>query len=582
MSNGDCVSRSSGGSQDFTVFLERTEYWMNGIKDGNFNCQTSISSEIDEETEDAEVTVYLSPTGYDAADSKEITIFLMPDGKNEIECLLCNPISSGPRRKSWEGETNRYELTHALQDAMNWARITHPHECPTDQCNYLDIDHNLMTSSETFAKTIDSIFPFRYNPSLSVGLARTADGLNTVERLQQYFSHYDYTGVYGECIAIFTYSRDLTLPHGVDAIPTFSAERLTTQCINNWQHHQKSFFNWTFDRMGASIKSSTYIEASKMYRREIVVCHFAGFFGRETTEEDLIPTIDIQCLLDCQGKIEWFQQYDERVTFDLEQGTEVTIKDPLKRVSFPLKQIPFICGMKRILFMREEGGIRGIYIPGFGIHHPVPEDGSLITNDEENLTFEEDLDAYDLVPGEWCAYVVELNIPRPYAPWSECPYVCIASGWFETKCLSSGFILGCGLVASQQDGDEVDGGGNPVMIDVVIDGGEGIVLQTEWIGDSRLHWLISFKGASYWLRPSDYTNYAIGQRVFIYKNGLSKLEGENGALTIEVGCRTHSVQENPETETHLEPLSSGDVAYRLDRSSDVIIPEQLADLIGIE
>lgn len=52
-------------------------------------------------------------------------------------------------------------------------------------------------------------------------------------------------------------------------------------------------------------------------------------------------------------------------------------------------------------------------------------------------------------------------------------------------------------------------------------GGSGFPLAANWVGDSRLRWLVRWRGGNYVLRSSDWFSYPIGCRGVILRKGLS-------------------------------------------------------------
>jgi len=129
----------------------------------------------------------------------------------------------------------------------------------------------------------------------------------------------------------------------------------------------------------------------------------------------------------------------------------------------------------------------------------------------------------------------------------------------------SGIISGCGLL---------DSDGN------VIEGGIGVEMKDQWIGDPRLHWLVNFKGSNFWLKCSDFYKYNIGERGIILKSGTSKSLDQKGNLVLEPACRGPVpwgadypfVYKDPNGEMFFDPISDSNVAYTLDRGSDILVP----------
>jgi len=531
-----------------------------------------------------EISVPLNAKGYDAT-ANEFEVFLVPNDKDEIGCLLCNPLTSGPK-KPWKDKSSSYELADELAAHLNWARATHPELCPGGSA--LEVEYYLMQSAQHYAGVINMQNPISgWTQEGTITGYHSEDGGNFEARIGIWYYQEEYYCVKGESVAIITEIIPVN-----QSFTQLAGEALANKLTEFWGGADHTIYNPMFDRLGCGIVESTVapfnfvIIGPYQIKRTIVVAHFVGFPGVDVpTTYELIPEIRDPCSLDCTKKIEWYQDFYETEEYVFDEGMK-TVKHPLENLVIPLKQIPFICGMRKIVLIAEESGVKGEYIPPFGSLQPVPLDGSMQVLGVEELEFRLNLSniAPPLIPGEWIAFVAEVGILNP--PWSECNYIVIAEGWFETKCLTSGFVIGSGLIEQQQDTDDegnpkLDSHRKPIMKLVVIEGGEDYALDTRWIGDERMSWYLQFKMEKFWIRPSDYARYSLGQRVFIYKNGFTPVnEGSGVALKLEAGCRSHSIQQTMETENRLEPLSFSDVSYELDIEKDIVVPEKLATVIG--
>ena len=93
-----------------------------------------------------------------------------------------------------------------------------------------------------------------------------------------------------------------------------------------------------------------------------------------------------------------------------------------------------------------------------------------------------------------------------------------------------------------------------------------------WVFNEKFKWLISFKSKEYWLSPSDFAKYDIGDRVFIYKQGEMELSNRT------IACKGKGTFTSWDEVQGIQ-LTSRYVIYDLS-GSELIIPEKLANSIG--
>ena len=103
-------------------------------------------------------------------------------------------------------------------------------------------------------------------------------------------------------------------------------------------------------------------------------------------------------------------------------------------------------------------------------------------------------------------------------------YIPVGSGYYETPIWTSGVIKGAGLI----EGDTYS---YPEDEITPLEGGEGIEVQDEWLEDERLAYLVEIGEQKFWIRPSDFSEYQLKDRVFIAKLTGDELPENNMGLT---------------------------------------------------
>lgn len=471
-----------------------------------------------------EITAYLCPGGFDCS-GFELTSYMLPDGKDPVDCLLCVPACDDPYRDVNDLEGFNLDMLGKI----NQARITHPFECPPENCKMLKLNDKIISAARWLA--IDMIY-YDYFSSLD-RLERPP-----YQRLKAFGVDMD---IYGESIVSLEYTDKQV-----------SLDMVAQQFLTVWMGEDKDRINVmdnSFALAGFGYANKIWIdEQGRRHEKYVGVMDLID--GKKMEEEFATPAPVLNCYGECVQKIRWEQKYSVIET----AGGIKKIPEPylITRV-----EIPQICALFKLVFIFELSACNAQWLfPTAG--QEIPEDGKLsftwqkYAEDERYWKHEWSLQANCFVPGEWLAVYAYL---KSYE--SPCNPFLLAWGWFETQCWTSGILQGCGLL--DENGD-------------IKDGGPGYEFSDNWIGDEGLHWYVEFKGNHYWLKSSDFAAYTIGSRCYIYKNGLSKFSDTQNNVIEEPACRwPYAAVGNIPDEDSI--LSDSNVAYSLDREKDVIVPQ---------
>ena len=521
---------SLSSDKEFIAYLCPREWKPVGI------CVYYPNNDIEEEkTEDessVDLVVYLCPEGH-YCDGVDVTALLLPEGQEEVSCLLLTPACEDIKEESGlEGDRS------LILDLHNNARATHPEECPNPE--HLELDEKLNACAQWFAE--DMAKYDYYAPDHVDRLGRP------FWKRQEDFG-VSWVGA-GENIAFIE----------MDSLP--SDEELVNIFFNGWMNsppHRHNIMEPRFNRLGFGLARTSFTNEEGQYREKaFAVVDFAKI-ENEDTEINSDPP-QLPCSLPEIQKIRWSQSYTIETYWDHSGNTPVqrTKRVPGNQLIFRAK-LPPLCLISRAEFRFEISPCNWVLDPVPLLQH-IPEDNSLkLTWQEDgteyyfidksgNLTIRFNITQACFIPGEWIALYIWIK------GYTDCAPIVWAATWFETKCFTSGIIQGCGLL----DGDNV------------ISGGYLADMDNSWIGDERLHWLVWFKGNLYWLKSSDWTKYRIGERCFIYKNGLGifKRSEDDSTYTVE-GCRWPTVAECDKEEAI---IADSNVSYALNKEQDIIVP----------
>jgi hypothetical protein len=157
---------------------------------------------------------------------------------------------------------------------------------------------------------------------------------------------------------------------------------------------------------------------------------------------------DWSCISECIKQVKWSQDYysSSSLKYDAKKGTYKTKKKKNYLDSITLNvTIPSICGLTGVYIISEVSGCYAS-VNYSGITGAIPDDSESIWvhNGKWSITFDYKSTSFCFFPGE---YIVA------YANLSESDGSCnpLLIGWtyFETKCLTSGLIRGCGMIKNE-------------------------------------------------------------------------------------------------------------------------------------
>jgi hypothetical protein len=267
-------------------------------------------------------------------------------------------------------------------------------------------------------------------------------------------------------------------------------------------------------------------------------------------DSSTMPQPYFTCQPKCISKpCEWYQQ----IYGDQQDGGYYYLSPDIVMPCY----VPWICSLREVRFYTETMGFRASIEPQWGMVRgfgDVEHNNPYIDLNEVNATIiwqMSDVIPF-MIPGEYFYFIFIISFGED----SPCQFLYGPSGYFETHCLTSGIILGCGYA----DGSK---GGKGVSYDK----------DNDWVFDERFRWLVYYKGNEYWLRPSDFAEYDIGDRVFIYKDGEMQLQNKT------IACKGKGTFKDWNEVQGIQ-LTSRNVTYTLDSDKDLIIPESLIDKIG--
>lgn len=252
------------------------------------------------------------------------------------------------------------------------------------------------------------------------------------------------------------------------------------------------------------------------------------------------------CSPDCLNKpCEWYQKISKVPT---SESSYYYLSPDIVMPCY----VPWICALKRVILFTELGGTKCWTEPQFGLNRgfgDVDHENPYIDLKDVNYTVSWQMNSLEpfIYPGEYFYFMFEVSFDSD-AP---CQFLYGPSGYFETHCLTSGTILGCGY----ENG---------------LYGGEGFSRDDElfWSYSPDFRWLVYYKSYKYWLRPSDFSKYDIGDRVFIFKQGSTMIGDKY------IPCKTGQSFTDWNLARGIQ-LTFQSVTYRLDSSTDFIIPLSL-------
>ena len=96
---------------------------------------------------------------------------------------------------------------------------------------------------------------------------------------------------------------------------------------------------------------------------------------------------------------------------------------------------------------------------------------------------------------------------------------------FQTNIFTSAVVKGCGLAEKKKfytDPHKPELGYYYQYVPA--EGGEGALPKPEWIYDIRFRYMVSFKGADYWIKPAAFAVFSPGDRAAIIKGGVFPME----------------------------------------------------------
>jgi hypothetical protein len=329
------------------------------------------------------------------------------------------------------------------------------------------------------------------------------------------------------------------------------------------------------------------------------------------------------CLSDKQ--IRWGEGFNNHSMLDVIDGVGNIGTVDYKKSNGTLVtrfKVPKICGLEAMQMTFEVSPCHAEWGPKDKKEIPLDNSLKYIYPEEWEIAWPYTDTSACFLPGE--SIIVTANIRKEDG---FCRKMIVGFAWYETSCLTSGIIQGCGLISAPKQNvkeviklsrqwialknnhisnlkilqyQQIAGGkfslefnaangwvrlpmdswnqeGNTAVISydtttwTVLAGGNGEAFKDEWIGDPRLAWLVYFKGTLWWLKCSDFARFDIGERVYIHKSGLSQRAGFNNWRR----CRTRDQSIIAEHYYNDNIVTDSDVSYVLDISRDVILPVRI-------
>lgn len=516
--------------------------------------------------------------------SYEHELIMLPIGKDPLDCLSCYSFEN-----PWRTDKAQRKRLEDLTAKLNWYRSIHPDLCTPDcQAPLL----SLMLSG-----LLDNYLVNVYTANMNNTLKEWYFDPATDTKFELYpmiENQYDHPLMFMQalfCEEKWTKDPDIDPKDYPPEQPDYtSIDAFTERCLSSHAgatSSEDSIYRPEAKIVGMGIKQFTHVrqvwegagykyKQYTDYRNMMVIFYMWGDDIESSFDE--IPVPDHVCGFTCVEELKWYQQYHETMGL-VETGASPPspqfafqmTKVPEPFIHFPLK-VPQICAMEAIVFVTETRGVQAILRPGTD-PLPIPEDNSLKYNWPANwdVIWPSDTVATYLIPGEQVAFYILVRanqycgMQNPVEGYkipagsTKCCYFMWSYGWFETKCLTSGFV---------------DGVGRLNQAGAVIEGGIGAPWKSSYTSRDDVFWHVNFKGFPYWVRPSDYAQYKIdpAKRVFIYKSGVEVIKGSVNQIR-KGGCRSRGMPAVSDS-----PLSYSDVSYKLERTSDCVIPGLFFDL----
>ncbi len=507
-------------SKNITAYLCKEPWTPSGICSGTSPLVLSYS--FSKETEIFEIEAGLCPKGYECK-GQEITVYILPEEKDPIDCLLCIPACE---ELPFIEETDLTSFRLCLLEKFNWYRATHPANCVSEA---LSIDRKLNIEAQWRAEDMAeyNYIGNRDHFGRDISTMLRQDGMSFVYATQiaakkQYEEEIDFNTLCDE------FAQEI-----------FATTSNCRQICNS------------YNQIGIGLAKK--IDTGKVEYYLVVVLVNTD----KSPELSYVPKPSLLCTGECVEKVHYQQHYREVSGWN-EQGEFITRKEPLPYIDFSFP-IPPICSLEKIKLSFELSPCSFEFSPqGKGsikdnslkfVWNGISEATYKIEHNKITVTFP--LETTCFVPGEWIAVYAWL---KGYE--NDCNPFLVAWNWFETPCWTSGIIQGCGLLDPNTE--------------EVIDGGYLQPFKYSYVGDDRLHYLVLFKGSLFWIKPADFAEYKIGDRVFIHKDGLSFWKHEQ--VTIQDPACRFPIGENCSIPQDTI-LSDANVSYFLDKTSDVIVPQ---------
>jgi len=465
----------------------------------------------------ANYNFYMNPVGFDAS-GKEIDAFIMPaedssywtDDINEIDCLICNPIT-GAASERGEPPT---PPAGTMVDKINNARITHSTECTGDPVRSVLESEAMMKLSEDYANVLKKLI--QYRPSITIDNSRwdpynytlnAADsiGLDNFtmpetdiflpstpnDRIELYANSYDNFFSEGTTKREFFSGDEIIFTKSYSKEEDPGEDKIEEIAFAYFMEIKKGLIlNGNYDMAGAkSLKfaiwgKGTYLEPEPepgdfRWGYVVVLDIYRPNSDAPVLEDEGVTGVDhgFTCSPECISKpCEWYSEFGYGAIFPC--------------------YVPWICALRSVTLFSESRTIASTAPQwgmerGFGdVDYPQP----YIDLNEVNFTVSFSLSnvVIMMIPGEYFFFIYEVN----FGEGMPCTYLYGPSGYFETHCMTSGIVRGCATDTH---------------------GGEGHEYDEDWAIDESLHWLVEYHSSKFWVRPLDFAKYNIGDRVLILK-----------------------------------------------------------------
>jgi len=442
---------------EIIVFLEPEKWQPNGIR--HRQCSLSAGSS------DNEIEVLLCPSGFDCS-KEEVEVYILPEGRSEIDCLLCYSVEEVPFKSSI------LRINNELLSLHNQAREEFCSGCPP-----LKLDESLIRLAQWFAEDMKNF---------------------------DYY-HSDHTDRFGRGVAERFLLFGIDYIEGGENIGWVASDALTEReaiqtMFSGWMnspHHRENILNSNFKQVGFGIASKEVEIDGKLLTK----WWFVADFGNLRSKKPVTPDPELPCTSECMKEIRWYQKSEKVKEWDY-SGEEPQVVERVRPLPELVFEIPYInmCGIEKMeLWGEVSGTLANIEFHGKGqatdrlefIWEPYRR--PLVIDFTETRPF----------PGELILLLVYM---RGYS--GNCNPWIAGYTWFETFCFTSGEILSCCLV--DDDGNITD---------------ESSELPDSWIGQDNLRYKVRFKGNQvYLLKCSDYAKYRESERCIIFKNGSFRMK----------------------------------------------------------